>query len=79
MHGAIFPLPQYAFMAWCSVKAQGQLYHYFLVCGKTCIDWYCPQNTVCMHTHACMHAEIQVSASLISFSHEWLESTPLIV
>jgi hypothetical protein len=27
MHGAIHPLPQYAFMAWCSVKktAQGQL------------------------------------------------------
>jgi hypothetical protein len=24
--GAIHPLPQYAFMAWCSVKAQGQLY-----------------------------------------------------
>jgi hypothetical protein len=26
--GAIPPLPQYAFMAWCSVKAQGQLYLY---------------------------------------------------
>jgi len=26
MRGAIPPLPQYAFMAWCSVKAQGQLY-----------------------------------------------------
>jgi len=27
-NGAILPLPQYAFMAWCSVKrkAQGQLY-----------------------------------------------------
>jgi len=25
MLGAIPPLPQYAFMAWCSVKAQGQL------------------------------------------------------
>jgi hypothetical protein len=25
------PLPQYAFMAWCSVKAQGQLYlHLYL-------------------------------------------------
>jgi hypothetical protein len=24
--GAIHPLPCYAFMAWCSVKAQGQLY-----------------------------------------------------
>jgi hypothetical protein len=28
MRGAISPLPQYAFMAWCSVKAQGQLYIY---------------------------------------------------
>jgi hypothetical protein len=29
MSGAIPPLPQYAFMAWCSVKAQGQLYFTF--------------------------------------------------
>jgi len=29
MNGAISPLPQYAFMAWCSVKAQGQLYLYY--------------------------------------------------
>jgi hypothetical protein len=28
MSGAIPPLPQYAFMEWCSLKAQGQLYHY---------------------------------------------------
>jgi len=28
MSGAIHPLPQYASMAWCSVKAQGQLYLY---------------------------------------------------
>jgi hypothetical protein len=26
MSGAIHPLPQYAFMAWCLVKARGQLY-----------------------------------------------------
>jgi hypothetical protein len=26
MREAVPPLPQYAFMAWCSVKAQGQLY-----------------------------------------------------
>jgi len=26
MRGALHPLLQYAFMAWCSVKAQGQLY-----------------------------------------------------
>jgi len=28
MSGAVPPLPQYAFMTWCSVKAQGQLYLY---------------------------------------------------
>jgi hypothetical protein len=30
MNGAIPPLPQYAFMTWCSAKAQGQLYLYLL-------------------------------------------------
>jgi hypothetical protein len=29
MNGAIFLFSQYAFMAWCSVKAQGQLYSPF--------------------------------------------------
>jgi hypothetical protein len=28
MLGAIPSLPQYPFMAWCAVKAQGQLYFY---------------------------------------------------
>jgi hypothetical protein len=28
MSGAVPPLPQYAFMTWCSAKAQGQLYIY---------------------------------------------------
>jgi hypothetical protein len=28
MSGVIYPLPQYAFLAWCLVKAQGQLYLY---------------------------------------------------
>jgi len=28
MRRAIPPLPQYAFMAWCSVKAQRQVYLY---------------------------------------------------
>jgi len=30
MRGAIPPLPQYTSMAWCSVKAQGQLYLYLI-------------------------------------------------
>jgi hypothetical protein len=28
MNGDRHPLPQYAFMAWCLIKAQGQLYFY---------------------------------------------------
>jgi hypothetical protein len=32
MRGAVCLLPQYAFMAWCSVEAQGQLYLYLLHC-----------------------------------------------
>jgi hypothetical protein len=31
MSGAIPPFPQYAFMPWCSVKAQGQLYFFFSI------------------------------------------------
>jgi hypothetical protein len=31
MLGAIPPLPPYAFVAWCSVKAQGQLYLYLTI------------------------------------------------
>jgi len=30
MGGAMPPFSQYAFTAWCSVKAQGQLYLYLL-------------------------------------------------
>jgi hypothetical protein len=30
MRGAIPPLPQYAFMAWCPVEARGQLYLYLM-------------------------------------------------
>jgi hypothetical protein len=26
MHGVLPPLPRYAFMAWCPIKPQGQLY-----------------------------------------------------
>jgi hypothetical protein len=31
MNGAITPLPQYAFMVWCSAKAQGKLYLYLFL------------------------------------------------
>jgi hypothetical protein len=44
MRGALPPLPQYAFMAWYSVKAQGQLYLYvtlykLLVCADGISLW----------------------------------------
>jgi hypothetical protein len=35
MNGAIPPLHQYAFMAWCLVKAQGQLYLYLYLLPKS--------------------------------------------
>jgi hypothetical protein len=47
MRGAIPPLPQYAFMAWCSIKkAQGQLYllpfyrynGYYLISGASFLN-----------------------------------------
>jgi hypothetical protein len=41
MCGSIPPLPQYAFMVWCSVKekkAQGQLYLYLLPYSKNFIQ-----------------------------------------
>jgi hypothetical protein len=56
MSGAIPPLPQYAFMAWCSVKAQGQLYfylfnsavllreHVFKVTANVTISHICPMG-----------------------------------
>jgi len=37
MSGAMPTLPQYAFMARCSVKAQGQLYLYLTVCVCVCV------------------------------------------
>jgi hypothetical protein len=42
MGGAIPPFPQYAFMASCSVKAQGQLYfhlYYMRLCSLSLISW----------------------------------------
>jgi hypothetical protein len=38
MSGAILSLPQYASMAWCSVKAQGQLYLLLYIGSYFCIS-----------------------------------------
>jgi hypothetical protein len=47
MSGAIPPLLQYAFMEWCSVKAQGQLYLYHLTqhSHRSHSDWMWLRNT----------------------------------
>jgi hypothetical protein len=42
MCGAIPPLPQYAFMAWCSVKAQGQLHLYKFYIACTSVEMCTP-------------------------------------
>jgi hypothetical protein len=40
MSGAIPPLPQYASMAWCSVKAEGQLtFSFYLICIEPFRAW----------------------------------------
>jgi hypothetical protein len=39
MSGAIPPLPLYAFMAWCSVKAQKQLCLYLREIGWEGVNW----------------------------------------
>jgi hypothetical protein len=38
MRIAIPPLPQYAFLVWCSVKAQGQLYLLTLLSGEPSVE-----------------------------------------
>jgi hypothetical protein len=41
MRGAIPPLLQYAFMAWFSLKAQGQLYLTFIIIHYNYFNNYC--------------------------------------
>jgi hypothetical protein len=45
MSGAVPLLTQYTFMAWCSVKVQGQLYIYLTICGDLHI-WFDVISTV---------------------------------
>jgi hypothetical protein len=47
MSGAIPPLPQYAFMAWCSVKAQEQFYLYLLHVCVVLFDFTLNCTTFC--------------------------------
>jgi hypothetical protein len=57
MRGAIPPLPQYAFMAWCLVKTQGQLHLYFTIftllneCGTADSDTVCSKHRIVCVCH----------------------------
>jgi len=44
MRGAVPLLHQYAFMAWCSVEAQGQIYLYLYVTGHKLITSLVPMS-----------------------------------
>jgi hypothetical protein len=54
MGGAIPPHPQYASIAWCSVKPQGQLYLLLMVVNEACyrvkhgdnVNIYTPENVL---------------------------------
>jgi hypothetical protein len=49
MRGAIHPLPQYAFIAWCSVKAQGQ--HYSVNLNLEFVVYVCLSSSVVLQYH----------------------------
>jgi hypothetical protein len=50
MRGAIAPVPQYAFMAWCTVKIQGQLYLYLHFYCRKITDEFIQNFMSTMHT-----------------------------
>jgi hypothetical protein len=66
MNGAIPPLPQYVFMAWCSVEAQGQLYLYLYQC-QSLINQYIPYNK-----HIIFDAAGNVEFSLLKYVYPLL-------
>jgi hypothetical protein len=74
MRGAIPPLPQYASMAWCSVKAQGQLYFTLQLhsvykmkemgkYSKTCMHGY----LICFFNSACESTTLQYTDCKTTF------------
>jgi hypothetical protein len=77
MSGAIISLPQYAFMAWCSVKrkAQAQLYLYLsasesitatslfhFIISKYISSTFYRHNFIYTHTHTHTHTHTQNEA-----------------
>jgi hypothetical protein len=64
MSGAIPPLPQYAFMVWCLVKAQGQIYFYLFL-----PDWVfyelCKLHNVYKMSKDVINSESEQAESLI--------------
>jgi hypothetical protein len=59
MRGAIPPLPQYTFMALCSVKAQGHLYFYFYISPVhiLCQPWDFARLGGFGHDHGCVKSK----------------------
>jgi hypothetical protein len=51
MRGAIPPLPQYSFMAWCSVKIQGHLYFFFPLASTVLIGSWPSLMDFSIHRH----------------------------
>jgi hypothetical protein len=66
MSGAIPPLPQYAFMAWCSVKkAQGQLYLYLIgVDGRIILKLILKEQGKSMSTRFIWRALVETTMTL---------------
>jgi hypothetical protein len=56
MSGAILPLPQYAFMAWCSVTAQGQLDVFPFIYMCVCV------YSMYVYVHICVYIHILTSS-----------------
>jgi hypothetical protein len=56
MSGAIPPLPQYAYMAWCSVQAQGQLYLYLI--RRPTFRGIIKETTFFSHPYPCLAEEL---------------------
>jgi hypothetical protein len=81
MSGTIPPLPQYALMAWCSVKTQGQLYLYlsyfhFPIClygrGYVFIIWYLVKSKFIV-TLLYLHFIRKSDRSVFNVKQEWKE------
>jgi hypothetical protein len=64
MRETILPLLQYAFIAWCSVEAQGQLYLYlYMVWQLESMEVYCLKGKLCRMLHVDIFGNNMYSAT----------------